>query len=528
MIDARIPDSGMRPAGMNHGTGIRGRSAGKTRVAAYCRVSTLMASQETSIEGQQRHFERLFSQDPEWECAGIFLETGVTGTKAEVRPELQRLLAQCRAGRIDLVLTKSISRFARNTQDCLALVRELNGLGVHLFFEKENIYTLDSKGELLITIMSSLAQEESRSISENVTWGRRKQFADGKVCLPYSRFLGYEKGPDGLPQIVPEQAEQVRYIYDLFMLGMSPWSIAKRLTAEGIPSPGGKEVWQVSTVRSILTNEKYKGDALLQKAFTVDFLQKKSKVNEGEVPQYYVRDSHPAIIAPDLFERVQAEMRRRQAMGNKYSGKSVLSGRIVCGDCGEYFGVKVWNSNDKYRRVVWRCNNKYRNGKCNTPHVDENEVHEKFLMAYNQMIAQRERLLEDCAAMKELLTDTSVIDVELASLQSEQEVVIEMTRKIVAENASVAMQQSDYLEKYTALVDRYESLAEQITDLERKRLDRQSRAQEIDIYMKTLVSQDGELQVFDPRVWLDVIEKVTVYHDGRMVFQFKDGRIAEI
>ena len=174
-------------------------------------------------------------------------------------------------------------------------------------------------------------------------------------------------------------------------------------------------------------------------------------------------------------------MRRRQAMGNKYSGKSVLSGRIVCGDCGEYFGVKVWNSNDKYRRVVWRCNNKYRNGKCNTPHVDEKEVHEKFLMAYNQMIAQRERLLEDCAAMKELLTDTSVIDVELASLQSEQEVVIEMTRKIVAENASVAMQQSDYLEKYTALVDRYESLAEQITDLERKRLDRQSRAQEIDI-----------------------------------------------
>ena len=190
--------------------------------------------------------------------------------------------------------------------------------------------------------------------------------------------------------------------------------------------------------------------------------------------------------------------------------------------------MKVWNSNDKYRRVVWRCNNKYRNGKCNTPHVDENEVHEKFLMAYNQMITQRERLLEDCTAMKELLTDTSAIDVELASLQSEQEVVIEMTRKIVAENASVAMQQSDYLEKYTALVDRYESLAEQITDLERKRLDRQSRAQEIDIYMKTLVSQDGELQVFDPRVWLDVIEKVTVYHDGRMVFQFKDGRIAEI
>ena len=516
------------PATLDRHTKIPTGTKRLRRVAGYARVSTDKDEQFTSYEAQVDYYTKYIRRNPQWAFVNVYTDEGISGVMTKNRDGFNQMIEDALAGQIDLIVTKSVSRFARNTVDSLTTVRKLKEKGVEVYFEKENIYTLDSKGELLITIMSSLAQEESRSISENVTWGRRKQFADGKVCLPYSRFLGYEKGSDGLPQIVPEQAEQVRYIYDLFMLGMSPWSIAKRLTAEGIPSPGGKEVWQVSTVRSILTNEKYKGDALLQKAFTVDFLQKKSKVNEGEVPQYYVRDSHPAIIAPELFERVQAEMRRRQAMGNKYSGKSVLSGRIVCGDCGEYFGVKVWNSNDKYRRVVWRCNNKYRNGKCNTPHVDENEVHEKFLMAYNQMIAQRERLLEDCAAMKELLTDTSVIDVELASLQSEQEVVIEMTRKIVAENASVAMQQSDYLEKYTALVDRYESLAEQITDLERKRLDRQSRAQEIDIYMKTLVSQEGELQVFDPRVWLDVIEKVTVYHDGRMVFQFKDGRITEI
>lgn len=516
------------PATLDRHTKIPTGTKRLRRVAGYARVSTDKDEQFTSYEAQVDYYTKYIRRNPQWAFVNVYTDEGISGVMTKNRDGFNQMIEDALAGQIDLIVTKSVSRFARNTVDSLTTVRKLKEKGVEVYFEKENIYTLDSKGELLITIMSSLAQEESRSISENVTWGRRKQFADGKVCLPYSRFLGYEKGPDGLPQIVPEQAEQVRYIYDLFMLGMSPWSIAKRLTAEGIPSPGGKEVWQVSTVRSILTNEKYKGNALLQKAFTVDFLQKKSKVNEGEVPQYYVRDSHPAIIAPDLFERVQAEMRRRQAMGNKYSGKSVLSGRIVCGGCGEYFGVKVWNSNDKYRRVVWRCNNKYRNGKCNTPHVDEKEVHEKFLMAYNQMIAQRERLLEDCAAMKELLTDISVIDVELASLQSEQEVVIEMTRKIVAENASVAMQQSDYLEKYTALVDRYESLAEQITDLERKRLDRQSRAQEIDIYMKTLVSQDGELQAFDPRVWLDVIEKVTVYHDGRMVFQFKDGRIAEI
>ena len=260
----------------------------------------------------------------------------------------------------------------------------------------------------------------------------------------------------------------------------------------------------------------------------MDFLEKKCKVNEGEVPQYYVRDSHPAIIAPELFDRVQAEIQRRQAMGNKYSGKSVLSGKIVCGDCGEVYGVKVWNSTDKYRRVIWRCNGKYRDGKCTTPHVDERQIQEKFLRAYNQIMVNRESLLEDCSAMLQLLTDTSSMDEELAKLQSEQEIVVELTRKIVAENAAVAMPQGEYIERYTALVDRYEILAGQMEELKRKRQDRQARLQEIQMYMKTVVSQNGELQKFDPRVWLDVIEKVVVFNGGRMVFRFKDGRTIEI
>jgi hypothetical protein len=237
-----------------------------------------------------------------------------------------------------------------------------------VYFEKENIYTFDGKGELLITIMSSLAQEESRSISENVTWGQRKRFADGKVNLPYRRFLGYRKGEDGLPEIVPEEAVIVRDIYRMFISGKSVSAIAKILTENKVATPGGKEKWQRQTVGSILTNEKYKGAALLQKRFTVDFLQKKMKVNEGEVPQYYVENSHPAIIEPEEWERVQLELARRKDSGRRTLCQSPFAGKIICGDCGEIYGAKVWHSNNKYRRTIWQCNNKFKGDKKCTTH----------------------------------------------------------------------------------------------------------------------------------------------------------------
>lgn len=213
-------------------------------------------------------------------------------------------------GKIDLIVTKSVSRFARNTVDSLTTIRKLKDYGVEVFFEKENIWTFDGKGELLLTIMSSLAQEESRSISDNITWGQRKCFADGKVNMPFSSFLGYRRGKDGKPEIDPEEAELVRLIYRLFMGGKTITGIATYLTQQGIPTPRKKPRWRDSTVESILTNERYKGDALLQKQFTVDFINKKMKNNEGEVPQYYVTDSHPAIIDRTEWELVQAEMAR--------------------------------------------------------------------------------------------------------------------------------------------------------------------------------------------------------------------------
>lgn len=256
----------------------------RRKVAAYARVSTDRDEQFTSYTAQIDYYTRYIHARPDWEFAGMYTDGGISGTSMKYREGFKQMIADALAGKIDLIVTKSVSRFARNTVDSLTTIRKLKEHGTECYFEKENIWTFDGKGELLITIMSSLAQEESRSISENVTWGQRKRFADGKVSLPYGHFLGYEKGPDGLPQIVPEEAEIVRDIYRMFISGLSTNAIAKRLTGRAIPTPAGKDTWRRQTVESILRNEKYKGSALLQKRFTVDFLQKKMKVNEGEVP----------------------------------------------------------------------------------------------------------------------------------------------------------------------------------------------------------------------------------------------------
>lgn len=311
----------------------------------------------------------------------IARQNAISGLGTRKRDGFNEMVADALAGKIDLIVTKSVSRFARNTVDSLVTIRKLKEKGVEVYFEKENIYSMDGKGELLLTIMSSLAQEESRSISENVTWGQRKRFSDGKVSLPYKQFLGYEKGPNkGDPPVVnPEQAKIVQRIYTRFMQGQTACGIAKELMADGIPTPAGKINWQKSTIESILSNEKYRGSALLQKEFTTDFLTKKRKVNEGEIPQYYIEHSHEAIIEPEEWDAVQEELRRRKTIGKAYSGKSVLASKVVCADCGHWYGAKTWHSKDKYKTVVWQCNQKYTEGKpvCKTPHVTEEAVKER-------------------------------------------------------------------------------------------------------------------------------------------------------
>lgn len=360
------------------------QNAYKRKVAGYARVSTELEEQQTSYEAQVAYYTDYISHNPDWEMAGIYTDEGITATNTLRRDGFNSMIEDALKGKIDLIITKSVSRFARNTVDCLSTLRKLKDKGIEVYFEKENIHTLDSKGELLITIMSSLAQEESRSISENVTWGHRKRFRDGKFSLAYSRFMGYEKGKRGEMIINPEQARVVRSMFTMYLRGYSDYAIAKDLTSRGIKTPYEKDKWNPSTVRSILMNEKYKGDARLQKSFTVDFLTKKKKKNEGEVPQYYVKGSHSAIVPPMIFDMVQEERARRAELFkekkiSRYSGLGLFTTRIKCGDCGHWYGPKTWHAGTPNQKIVFQCNCKYKYGTvCQTPNLEEKHIKALF------------------------------------------------------------------------------------------------------------------------------------------------------
>lgn len=360
----------------------------KRRVAAYARVSTDKEEQQGSYEAQIDYFTKMIERNENWEFVKVYSDEGLSGTSTRLRRGFQSMTADALSGKIDLIVTKSISRFARNTVDSLTTIRMLKEAGVECFFEKENIYTFDPKGELLITILSSLAQEESRSLSENVTWGARKRFADGKYTIHYSEFLGYKKGADGAPEIDEAEASVVRRIYYMCIEGLSYYGIAKVLTDDGIKTPAGRRVWGYSVVKSILQNEKYMGDALLQKTVSTSFLTKKRVKNNGEAPQYYVRGGHPAIITAELFSEARKAQESSVKAAVRAAGMKPLSKRFICAYCGKYFYQNTWSPNTKYEKRVWRCENK--SDKCRALLLSEREAGELFLKAKTELTEDKE------------------------------------------------------------------------------------------------------------------------------------------
>ena len=415
------------------------------------------------------------------------------------------------------------SRFARNTVDSLTTIRELKEHNVECYFEKENIWTFDGKGELLLTIMSSLAQEESRSISENCTWGQRKRFADGKVTVPFQRFLGYDRGPDGNLVVNQEQAKTVRLIYSMFLKGSTPYGIATYLTQAGIPSPSGKPKWSAGAVRSILSNEKYKGDALLQKSFTVDYLTKKKKVNEGEIPQYYVEGNHEAIIEPTVFDMVQRELAKRGKGRNRHSGVHIFSGKIKCGECGSWYGSKVWHSNDKYRRVIWQCNHKFDGEcQCKTPHLTDEEIKAVFLAAYNKLLICKETVIQECRTVISDLTDTTELTAGYDRLLHETTMFSEMLNQCIYENARVALDQEEYQKRYEELTQRYEAARSQLEIVDEAIKTKQAKRADLEIFLKNL-QETSVIQEFDDNLWHSLVEFITVYNADDIRVTFKNG-----
>ena len=378
----------------------------KKRVAAYCRVSTDQEEQLSSYEAQVNYYTNYIEKHPDYEFAGIYADEGISGTTTKKREQFNRMIEDCKAGKIDMIITKSISRFARNTLDCLNFVRQLKDLGIGVTFEKEAIFTLDSKGEVLLSILSSLAQDESRSISENSTWGIRRRFEQGKLHVNHTKFLGYDKDKNGNLVVNEKQAKIVRRIYKEFLDGKGANRITRDLELGGVPNWNGKAKWYEGSIRKMLTFEKYKGDALLQKTYTIDFLSKKRADNNGQVPQYYVEGSHPAIIDKEMWEAVQLEMERRRNFALQYGIQKLeyattdnpFAGRVICGFCGQIFGRKVWNStDDRFRRIIWRCNRKYpAKGEkgCESRHIDDGVLYQAFVDVFNTLVENKERFIE--------------------------------------------------------------------------------------------------------------------------------------
>lgn len=338
------------------------------RVAAYARVSTASDEQMGSVEAQKDYFQKLITEWPGWVLVDIYADEGISGTSLTRREAFNRMIDDAMAGKIDMIITKSLSRFARNTVDTLNTIRKLKIAGIGVYFEKEDIDTLDAKGEFLITLMSSLAEEESRSISENVKWGIRKRFADGKYSLPYKQFLGYEKGPDGEPVLIENEARIVRLIYRLFLLGDLPTVIARKLSYSGILSPAGHSVWTHQTIESILQNEKYYGAALLQKSFCADFRTHQQIRNQGELPKYYVEHDHEPIVTKEIFEEVQRRLVRPE---QRNRSNTLFANMLHCKDCGGLLTAFPAHSTT-YNDILWRCANlRLRGSSCTTPTLYE-------------------------------------------------------------------------------------------------------------------------------------------------------------
>ena len=492
----------------------------KRRVAAYARVSTDSDDQENSFDAQKSFYERYIKENPLWEFVGIYADEGISGTSTKGRKEFQRMINDAKNGKIDLIIAKSMSRFARNTLDTLTYIRDLKAKGVECFFQKENIYTFDSKGELLITIMSSLAQEESRSISENVKWGIRKSFADGKVYLPHRGFLGYKYDENKNIVIDKETEWIVRLIYKEFLSGSTFRQICQMLEEKGIKSPTGKIKWRDTTVRGILRNEKYCGSAILQKTFVEDFLTHSTKVNNGEVPKYYVKDSHPPIVPKEEWDMVQIELQRRAELRYSYSSKNCFSSKLICADCGHLYGSKVWHSTDKYKKTIWQCNYKFdkkNKEQCQTPTLNEEEIKAMFVGAYNKMIVNKGEILNNLELVLNQIGSVENIEEKIKKVHEDIEAVVNEVEVLIHSSKD-----TDEI-KQKELELKYDKLIQKLKDLEHQKEEVMDKRNKINTFISNLRSKSDAITEFDEELFNIMIDKAVVHRDKSIEFIFNSG-----
>ena len=511
---------------------------GKKRVAAYCRVSTDSEEQLNSYEAQKSYYTQKIADSPDWEMAGIYADEGISGTSMKKRTEFKKMITACKRGRIDLIITKSLSRFARNTVDCLETVRLLKANGIGVYFEKENINTLTESSEFLITLFSGFAQAESESLSKNVAWGWRKSAEAGNVYFQYKRMLGYRKGTDGQPEIVPEEAKIIRRIYRRYLAGCSLGQIKQELEQDNIPTAQKVERWSSAVIHNILTNEKYMGDALLQKTYITDCISKKVKKNMGERPMYYVENNHPAIIPRETFDQVQKEMTRRsskrkvlQKSGKtelgKYSGKYALTELLVCGECGAPYKRVTWARNGK-KRIVWRCVSRLEFGTkyChNSPTLDESRLHNAILAAMNEYAAIRQEVCPDVLAMveeaKRAMSQAGAMLLELKKRMDE----VSQEQSDVLDRLLANMADAELNARMKALTDEKEALKAQILKVQQKEVSMAEQAAKRQQMWDSLKECSAGYTEFDDEFVRQIIRKITVEDAETIHVHFRDSDV---
>ena len=507
------------------------------RVAAYCRVSTDDEEQLTSYEAQKNYYTDKIMTNKEWTMAGIFADEGITGTSARKRPEFLRMIRQCKQGKIDIVLTKSISRFARNTVDCLNYVRALKELGIAVIFEKENMNTLEIDSEILITMLGAFAQSESESISANVRWGIRQAMKEGKATIQYKYLYGYRKGDDGKPEIIPNQAEVVRKIYDLFLSGTPVRGIQEYLNENAVPNINDEPKWARSAIDSILTNEKYCGDVLLQKTYIDDCINKKVKKNTGQLPMYLVQNHHEGIISRETFDAAQAELARRSAGKSpskknaptgrsRYSSKYALSDRLYCGECGTRYQRCTWRNRDGSKRIVWRCTSRLNYGTkyCHdSPTLDEEPLHRAILAAINSAVKDKDSIIYNLkSAMEKELAPVAGQQLSLSEIDSQLERLNTEFSKVLAE-ASESGDQAVYSDKFREIMQKQTALKAQRNEIQRMLAESGKAADHIDQCRQAAEVMPVAITEWDEALIRQVVESVTVETGGGIVVALKSG-----
>ena len=506
------------------------------RVAAYCRVSTDSEEQLTSYQNQVRVYTEMIAANKEWEFAGLYADEGISGTRADKRPEFQRMIRDCQNGKIDYIITKSVSRFARNTVECLEYVRSLKAQGIGIFFEEQNIDTLKNESELYLVIYAGFAQSESESISKHITWTYRKKFEEGKVSFQYKNFLGYRKGADSQPEVVPEEAAIVERIYEMFLAGQPVKVIAQTLQAEKIEILGKNLSFSKNMIMNILRNEKYCGDCILQKTVTVDCISKTRKVNQGEAPMYIVENNHPAIISREVFNRVQEELIRRQALRaksdktsitatGKYS-KYALTEVLQCAECGSRYRRVTWTAHGR-KKIVWRCISRLDYG---TKHckdsitVEEEALHGAVVRALNRFHAEDESTY--LTLMKATIGEaiginggSEEIDLLTRRIDTLNKRMLDLVNETVAAGKDVESSEDEF----KGISDQIEQLNRRIAAIQEnvhKDGSRQARLEEI---QNIIAERNANETQYDDSIVRQMIECIKVHNDGKLTIIFGGG-----